>query len=70
MQAEAALAAKNTNALEDQATNYIDTRSGAANTGAMRGIRRPERMSSPEFLLKNAAWYREYMRKVMQNSND
>jgi len=67
IQSEKDLAAKETKALEKQSTAYIDTRSGAARVSPMRGMRSPgpQRLSSPDFLIRNAGWYREYMRKVM-----
>lgn len=67
IQTEKELAARETKSLEDQSTAYIDTRSGAARVSPMRGIRSPgpQRLSSPDFLIRNAGWYRDYMRKVM-----
>jgi len=67
IQNEKALAARDAKILEDQSAAFIDTRSGSAITGNMRGIRSmgPVRLSSPDFLMQNAAWYREYMNKVM-----
>jgi len=67
IQAEKELARAATQGLEAQSTAYIDSRSGAAITDTMRGIRAigPQRLSSPDFLIRNAGWYREYMRKVM-----
>lgn len=67
MVSEQALADRTTQALEQENTDFIDTRSGAARVASMRGILSPsaERMSSPEFLLKHARWYDEYRRKVL-----
>jgi hypothetical protein len=67
IQTERELEAAEKRALESQSTAYIDTRSGAARTAPMRGIRSPgpARLSAPDFLMTHAGWYRDYMRKVM-----
>ena len=67
IQTEKDLAARDTRALESRATAFIDTRSGSARAAPMRRIRSPGpvRLSSPDFLMKHAQWYRDYMRKVL-----
>lgn len=53
--------------LETQSNDFIDTRSGAARAAPKFGIKRPTiaKLSSPEFLMKNAKWYRDYRTKVL-----
>ena len=67
IQTEKDLAARDIRALGARSTSFIDTRSGAARAAPMRILRRQgaERLSSPEFLMKHAQWYRDYMRKVL-----
>lgn len=67
VKSEKELARRTTQALESQSTAFIDSRSGAARVMPMRGINTPTpaRMSSPDFLIKNARWYDEYRRKVL-----
>ena len=72
IETEKELARRDTQALENQSTDYIDTRSGAARVSPIRGIRSPGplRLSAPGFLLKHAQWYTDYRRKVLEDSND
>ena len=61
------LAKAEEDALEAQSTAYIDSRSGSARSAPMRSMNTltPAQLSSPAFIMQHTAWYRDYMRKLM-----